>query len=133
MARSDGRLISAAVQATIRTADGTAILIDPARRIDAPTPRVRHYGGWSELEETGDGLHMWRGPSKRKEGGTWRRTVPVARLRCQDTEEGHFSHKEREAEDQHRVRRRTWTQEGGSVEGPRRWRGCTDGYRWRRK
>ena len=31
---------------------------------------------------------------KGRKEGTWRRTVPVARLRCQDTEEGHFGHKE---------------------------------------
>jgi hypothetical protein len=52
-------------QATIRTADGAAILID--QRNNMPK-QVERQGGWSELAETGDGPHLWRGPSTRKKG-----------------------------------------------------------------
>ena len=72
-------------------------------------------------------------PNKRKEHGrkegTWRKTVPMARLRCQDTEEGHFGHKEfREEED--------YMDSGGWKCGgtaPIARPAALTGYRWRRK
>jgi hypothetical protein len=65
-------------QATIRTADGAAILID--QRNNMPK-QVERQGGWSELAETGDGPRLWRGPSKGRKkalgGGQCLRRVAV--------------------------------------------------------
>ena len=54
-------MVSAAAQATIRTADGAAILFD--QRNNMPK-QVERQGGSSELVETGDGPRLWRGPNK---------------------------------------------------------------------
>ena len=71
-------MISAAAQATIRTADGAAILID--QRNNLPK-QMERQGGWSELVETGDGPRLWRGPSKGRKkalgGGQCLRRVTV--------------------------------------------------------
>ena len=118
------QLVSAVAQVTIKTADGATILIDPA----GATCRSRWRGKVGGVHVSWQRLGMGRtcgaapcaGPTKGREEAIWRGTVPVARLRCQDTEEGQFDHKE------FRKGGPTWTHQGGRVKGPRWWRGCTD-------
>ena len=83
---------SSSTGVSARTADGAAISIDPA----GTTCRNRWRGkmdgvSWHRL---GMDCACGAAPAEGRKDGTWRRTVPMARLRCRDTEEEHFGHKE---------------------------------------
>ena len=61
---------------------------------------MERQGGWSELAETRDGPHLWRGPNKRKEGRHFEEDRAGGTAEMPRHKGGHFGHKEfREGED----------------------------------
>jgi hypothetical protein len=89
---------------------------------------MERQGGWSELAKTGDGPHLWRGPSKGRKEGTWRRTTCLRRVAVWKDRAGGAT-----ALTRYRWRRTNRERGEGKglrrvvrVEGPRRWRDCSD-------
>ena len=100
----------AAAQATIRTADGAAILID--QRNNLPQ-QMERQGGRRELAEIGDGPRLWHGPNKGRKkalgGGQCLRRVAVWKDRA-----GGAAALQREKEEEDKVQR--WQDTEGAAD-----------------